>query len=897
MENNVFNYIWRYSRHDQLRICFVVLISLPFYFLSLDLPKRIVNDAITGKAFKGGNATVPFLEVDIRWPDWTHLKDLTLFSGFELTQEQLLYSLSLAFLTLVLINGAFKYWINVSKGVLGERMLRRLRFQLFSLMLRFTVEAQREVDASETATIIRDEVEPVGAFIGDAIVTPVTLGTQAATALAFIVIQNPWLGLAAALIVAMQMLIIPRLRREIIRLSRERQIKSRQLAGRVAEVFDGLPIVDAAGTQDWERSEFGGRLYILFDLRLRIYKRKFLVKYVNNLLAQITPFFFYVVGGLLALRGHMDIGQLVAVLAAYRDLPPPLKELIDWDQQRMAVEVNYETVVAHFAAPRLRPDDGPDPGSAVPALGTPLRLRGLAAQDSEDGPPFEWPDVEIALPSRVALSPPAAGGALAALIAGRQTPQAGVVRIGSYDLSTLPDRVRTRRIAYNGSEPFLFPRSIRDNVLYGLRVRPVDLPSGSLDGAMSKACARQRLEASRTGNPLVTTDRRWIDPVAFGCRDAAELDALIVGLLARLGMGDDLYRFGLNALSVVRHDTPVGMRMIRARATLRQYFATPGKSDLLIPFSIDAYNRQGTVSENLLFGVPCDPGLTGRRLAAEPNFRKALSDLGLLKELVDLGRLIGVRLLNEIRDPPEDQAVARRFGLLDVKDLRELGARLGRVGHSGRMGEVDEEALLALAFPYVEAIQRYGFLDDGMQRRIVEARGRVRSGLARRSDGGVQPYDPALINSRMSIADNLLFGRVDASHDEDRRKIDEKIRSVVSENELMPVVQRRGLEHNVGNRGQDLSERQRSKLSIARDLMRRPEILVVDGSITSLEGGARMLFDAAASIPREGGDNASGAASVDGLTLLVTTSPVGDRSMFDFDIAARPPGGPSRQTG
>ncbi len=120
-------------------------------------------------------------------------------------------------------------------------MLRRLRFQLFSLMLRFTPEAQREVKSSETATIIRDEVEPIGSFIGDAIVVPVFLGTQAATALAFIMMQNVWLGLAAGGMVAVQMTVIPRLRRQIILLSRQRQIASRNLAGRVAEVLDGLP--------------------------------------------------------------------------------------------------------------------------------------------------------------------------------------------------------------------------------------------------------------------------------------------------------------------------------------------------------------------------------------------------------------------------------------------------------------------------------------------------------------------------------------------------------------------------------------------------------------------------------------------------------------------------------
>ena len=67
----------------------------------------------------------------------------------------------------------------------------------------------------------------------------------------------------------------------------------------------------------WERAEIGQRLFQLFDMRCDIYNRKFVVKFINNFLSQLTPFFFYSVGGYLAITGTLDIGQLVAVIAAY----------------------------------------------------------------------------------------------------------------------------------------------------------------------------------------------------------------------------------------------------------------------------------------------------------------------------------------------------------------------------------------------------------------------------------------------------------------------------------------------------------------------------------------------------------------------------------------------------
>jgi hypothetical protein len=59
------------------------------------------------------------------------------------------------------------------------------------------------------------------------------------------------------------------------------------------------------------------------------------------------------VGGYLVIKGSLDIGTLVAVIAAYKDLPSPIKELIDWDQQRMDVQIKYTQVVEQFSVDDL----------------------------------------------------------------------------------------------------------------------------------------------------------------------------------------------------------------------------------------------------------------------------------------------------------------------------------------------------------------------------------------------------------------------------------------------------------------------------------------------------------------------------------------------------------------
>ncbi len=48
------------------------------------------------------------------------------------------------FLVLIFINQGFKYVINVSRGLTGERMLRRLRYELYARVLRFPLPAFRK---------------------------------------------------------------------------------------------------------------------------------------------------------------------------------------------------------------------------------------------------------------------------------------------------------------------------------------------------------------------------------------------------------------------------------------------------------------------------------------------------------------------------------------------------------------------------------------------------------------------------------------------------------------------------------------------------------------------------------------------------------------------------------
>ena len=194
MDKNLFRYIWSHSKAEQIMVLVVVLVSFPFMFMALDLPKTIVNGPIQGQGFEQPGATAPFLAIHIPVPDVLQGlfgDELSIFDGFEMERLPYLLALALMFLTLVCINGLFKFYINSYKGKMGERMLRRLRYELVDRVLRFPIPHFRKVRASEMATMVKDEVEPLGGFIGDAFVSPVFLGGQAMTATSWPMSRRP----------------------------------------------------------------------------------------------------------------------------------------------------------------------------------------------------------------------------------------------------------------------------------------------------------------------------------------------------------------------------------------------------------------------------------------------------------------------------------------------------------------------------------------------------------------------------------------------------------------------------------------------------------------------------------------------------------------------------------
>src|SRR5260221_7712822 len=303
LEPTIYGFIVRHSLWKQVALLVFTLVSFPFLYYWLDLPKTIVNRAIGGKKFP---------------------QDL--YGIWELDQIPYLLAFGRFFLPLVFINGGFKYYINVSKGQLGERMLRRLRYELYHRLLRFPIGHYKRVSSAELIPMIPAEVEPLGGFIGDAFVLPAFQGGTLLTIIAFMFMQDPVLGAAAVALYPLQGYFIPKLQRKVNLLGKERVRTVRQVADRVGDSAAGIVEIYANDAVRLRLANFAGFLGVIYDIRFEIYRRKFFVKFLNNFIAQLTPFFFYTIVGYLVIHGDLSFFAPVARLPPPHDLAPPLTQ-------------------------------------------------------------------------------------------------------------------------------------------------------------------------------------------------------------------------------------------------------------------------------------------------------------------------------------------------------------------------------------------------------------------------------------------------------------------------------------------------------------------------------------------------------------------------------------------
>jgi len=772
-------------------------------YLTLELPKRIINDAIGAQ-----NKTIEFF-------------------GISMAQVTFLGVLCIAFLVAVTLHGLLKMRINTMKGVLSERMLRRLRYLLIERILRFPPPYFERVSQGELVSMVTAEAEPMGGLMGDAISQPVLQAGQMITILSFLFLQSFWFGLAAVALIPLQAWLIPKLQRKINLLNKTRIKEVRALAAEIGETAAGASALRTHGGWRYRMAMITDRLGRLYDIRFEIYQKKFFMKFLNNFISQLTPFFFFSIGGYLVLQGAVTLGALVAALAAYKDLSSPWKELLAYYNQTQDMSLRWAVIVERFA-PSGMLDKTLLEGKAdeiVPLKGD-IELDGVSVRDGDGTLILE--DMNINLPGGgvIGIAAPSEEDrrALGRLLTRELLPTRGVVRMSGHDLKSLHQDVVATRIGHASSRPVLFQGTFGDNVEMPVKLRPRSETGDNL----------AEREAARAGNSPDPLSANWLDPSIAGFESNGDLRHWWLRLIDGMGSGTALFRRGIEQCFAQADHPSLAQKLVNLRPDVRQAVEKAGLERHVHFLDSGQYNMALPVAGNLLFATPRQP-VTPGLLAGQTEFLGKMRELGLDKDLVTLTRDV-IDMLRQIFGlDGTDHPLFRNLGL-EAKTYEVAVELVEKTREAGAAGLSDQDLahLLAVQFTITAEQIGPGFSDDIKARILALRRSHSQELLACLGDL-FAPLDSDEFAPGLTVLENALSGLISQDAGGKADDLRRLIAKVLSDGGAKELVIELIYDVPIALSGANLPAMFAEPLSFTRATIKRPDILVLDQALASFD--------------------------------------------------------------
>ncbi|WP_343712903.1 ABC transporter ATP-binding protein [Inquilinus sp.] len=302
MPRGLYRYIWRVSGRDQIFLSILAVAVFLLDLVPLELQRRIVNGALAKHA----------------------LNQLVL--------------LALGYVATVVAQGGLKFLLNIYRGSVSEAANRRLRLQLSPASNGEAAQPAPRREGVDIAIIV-SEVEAVGGFIGASVSDAVLNGGLLIAVFGYMLVLQPWMACAAVLLFFPQFLFIPFLQKAINRRTERRIQVLRRLS---------VEIVDEAADRRGPREDEPYRRQVdtIYSLNMQIFRRKFGMNFLMNLLHQLGVIGILFVGGWFVIQGRTEVGTVVAFISGLNRVNDPWGDLVNYFRDMTNARVKYRLIAA-----------------------------------------------------------------------------------------------------------------------------------------------------------------------------------------------------------------------------------------------------------------------------------------------------------------------------------------------------------------------------------------------------------------------------------------------------------------------------------------------------------------------------------------------------------------------
>lgn len=379
-----------------------------------------------------------------------------------------LWGIALGFVGLAVIEGSFSFTSGRLAAKSAEGIARRLRNYLFDHIQHLSFSYHSKTETGELIQRSTSDTDALRRFYSEQAIGMGRILFLFVINFVAILQLNVKLGLISVIVVPFIVVISLIFFRRISKLYESYQSQDAVVSTTLQENLSGIRVVKAFARQDYEIKKFDRENWEKFVRGRRLLQMHSFFWPVSDTICNIQIIGGYLVGALMAINGEISVGTYLAYAGLIVWIIFPMRNLGRLIVQASTGMVSYNRVMAI-----IKEDREPlDQGDYVPE-------KGLQGKIEFNHVNFAYEEGSQALEDITFTCQP---GQVVALLgstgSGKTTlvnllPRffeytSGSILLDGIELNRYPRRFLRQHIGIVEQEPFLFSRSIRENITYGV---------------------------------------------------------------------------------------------------------------------------------------------------------------------------------------------------------------------------------------------------------------------------------------------------------------------------------------------------------------------------------------------------------------------------------------------